>query len=503
MTARAAGHDPAQADLARPGRVVPRPFTLWTPRLDRGVLLSAGVTVTTPAPVSLQDPPREQPAAPLIRTCRVELRKLFSLWRTRIGLLACVLAPPAFALVVRSASSLPTDTVFGRWLHQSGFALPLVVLGFAGGWALPLLATLMCGDVFAAEDRVGTWRVLLVTARSPRRVFAAKTVAAATGTVAVVLALAASSTLAGVLLGGTEPLPGLDGQLLGGAGAVRLITAAWACVLLPALAFGALGLLCSVAFGRSPLGLAVPVVLALAQQVLALAPLPAPVRYALPATAFASWRGLFTEPAHPGPVWVGAAVSLAWAVGAALLARRLFLRRDFANPAFDGLGRGALAGAAGALAALLVAASLVLAGVTGRFWIGPSSTGVDGAAVETALAADFAHLYQLQQDRLHNPPVTVAGIGAGADCDKGGPDVEDVGPGNDWRCIVSWHVAGSPALAQAVYQVDVSADGRFVADGDGPKQVNGWFTTASAQGPLTNPLWQFDGVLDLLSDARS
>ena len=34
---------------------------------------------------------------------------------------------------------------------------------------------------------------------------------------------------------------------------------------------------------------------------------------------------------------------------------------------------------------------------------------------------------------------------ASAACDRGGSLVEDVGPGNDWRCVVSWHLPGVDA----------------------------------------------------------
>ena len=41
-----------------------------------------------------------------------------------------------------------------------------MVLAFACTWALPLLTSLVAGDVFAAEDRLGTWQHLLVAVRS-------------------------------------------------------------------------------------------------------------------------------------------------------------------------------------------------------------------------------------------------------------------------------------------------------------------------------------------------
>ena len=53
--------------------------------------------------------------------------------------------------------------------------------------------------------------------------------------------------------------------------------------------------------------------------------------------------------------------------------------------------------------------------------------------------------------------------------------------------------------AQAIYQLDVTPDGRYVADGDGPQQVNGFFQVRTARGDVPNPLWQFDGTVDLLT----
>ncbi|MGW3063754.1 hypothetical protein ACWDA8_09585, partial [Streptomyces sp. NPDC001130] len=54
------------------------------------------------------------------------------------------------------------------------------------------------------------------------------------------------------------------------------------------------------------------------------------------------------------------------------------------------------------------------------------------------------------------------------------------------------------APGQAIYQLDITADGRFVADGDGPKEVNGYFLVRTVTGDAPNPLWQFDGTVDLL-----
>ena len=396
--------------------------------------------------------------------------------------------------IISRQSSLPSDTVFGRWMNQTGWAGSLVVLTFSCSWVLPLLTSLVAGDVFAAEDRLGTWRHLLVAVRSPRRIFAAKALRephrdrGARGRPDGLGHRRRAGRGRQPAAGRPRRPPARPGRP---AGAVLL---AWLCVLAPTLAFAAVGLLGSVAFGRSPMGLIMPALLALLLGIVQLLPLPVVVRVALPSYAFIAWRGLFTDPALSGPLVVGLAGSLAWALAAAALAYRLFMRRDFTDLAYDGVGRRVLIGAVLPLAALLAVTAGVIAAATPA-----SASGIDKTKLDRSLATAFAHLYRLQTDELHRPAVTEAQLRTRATCDKGGDLVDDVGAGNDWRCVVTWHLPGSTATGSAIYQLDVTPDGRYVADGDGPQQVNGFFPVHTATGDVPNPLWQFDGLVNLLA----
>ena len=432
--------------------------------------------------------------APALRSYRFELVKLLAQWRIRLLIAACWLGPAPFVAVVSRQSSLPSDTVFGRWMGQTGWAGSLVVLSFCCGWVLPLVTSLVAGDVFAAEDRLGTWRHLLVVVRSPRRVFATKAVASLTVIVVLAAGLAVSSVVGGLVAVGNRPLVGLDDHLLGPGQAAGAVLLAWAAALAPTLAFAAVGLLGSVASGRSPMGLLLPALLALLLQLVQLLPLPVAVRVALPSYGFLAWRGLFTDPAHTAPLVVGVVVGLGWAVAATAAAYLLFLRRDFTDLAYDGSGRRVVAYAALPLVALLAGTVGVLAAATDA-----SGSGIDRAKLQASLATAYAHLYRLQSRELHRPDVTEGQLRTGATCDKGGARVDDAGPGNDWRCVVTWHLPGATAVGSAVYQLDVTADGRYVADGDGPNQVNGFFQVATPTGDAPNPLWQFDGSVDLLT----
>jgi len=441
----------------------------------------------------------DAPAAPAARRVtvargyRFELVKLLSQWRVRLLVLACWIVPAIFVAGVSQQSSLPVDTLFGRWMHATGWAGPLVVLGFSGTWALPLLTSIVAGDVFASEDRLGTWRHLLVAVRSPRRIFAAKALASLTVLLVMVAGLTCSSAVSGVIVVGNRPLVGLDGHLLTPGDAAAKVLLAWLCVLAPTLALAGIGLLGSVILGRSPMGLLLPAVVALAMQLAQLLPMPVAVRLALPSYAFIAWNGLFASPAQLGPLLIGIVVSLVWAVVATGLAYVLFLRRDFTNSTHDTSGRRAITAGLLPLVGLIAVTVAVLAPATGA-----TGSGIERGKVQRSLATAFAHLYRLQAQQLHRPDVTEAQLGATASCNKGGGLVAAEGPGNDWRCVVTWHLPGVTATGSAIYQLDITPNGRYVADGDGPKEVNGYFPVRTPTGDAANPLWQFDGNVELL-----
>ena len=426
---------------------------------------------------------------------RFELVKLVSQWRLRLAFLACLFTPAVYTAVISRQTSLPADAVYGRWMNQSGWAGSLVILVFMGTLVLPLLTSVVAGDIFAVEDRLGTWRHLLVAVRSPRRIFLAKALAALTVTLTLVVALAVSSTVGGLVSIGSHPLPGLDGHLMGSGELTRTVLLAWLSIVPPTLAFSAVGLLGSVALGRSPLGLLMPVVVALVLQGVQLMPVPVALRVALPMIAFISYRGLLATPGQLGSLWVGLAVSLAWAALATFLAYRLFVRRDFTDLAHDGSGRRFVLAGLAPLVGLVGVTSGIVAAATGA-----TGSGIERPKLEAAVATSFSHLYVLQTEELRRPEVSEGQLHARATCDKGGDRVDDTGPGTDWRCVVTWTLPGATATGTAIYQLDVAADGRYVGDGDGPKEVNGFFQVRTPTGDAPNPLWQFDGFVDLLDN---
>ena len=87
---------------------------------------------------------------------RWELVKLRFQKRTYLGLGFAVLVPILFAAAVAVRNGEPDEVAFGRYIQETGFAIPLVLLLFGSVWMFPLIAALVAGDIVAAEDHNGT-----------------------------------------------------------------------------------------------------------------------------------------------------------------------------------------------------------------------------------------------------------------------------------------------------------------------------------------------------------
>ena len=258
----------------------------------------------------------------------VEWSKLVAQLNVRLVLTACVASPFAFAAAMRVQSGVPADTLFGQSVTDSGFAVPLVVLGFGALWVFPVLASIVGGDVFSAEDRYGTWTTVLTRSRSRSEVFAGKVVTALCFASVAVTALAVSSVAAGVLVIGRQPLIDLSGVLIPPADAQMRVALAWVSVLPPTLGFVAVAVLVSVATRSSAAGIGLPVVAGLTMQAYAFVDGPEIVRRLMIASAFGAWHGLLAEPPYYGPLVHGTVVSGAYLVTCLVVAYRMLRRRD-------------------------------------------------------------------------------------------------------------------------------------------------------------------------------
>ena len=261
-----------------------------------------------------------------------ELEKLTAQFRARLAVGVAVLGPVLFAVALRFASDTPSDTLFGRWVADTGFSVPLVVLGFAGAWGFLLLVSLVSGDIFSSEDHYRTWPSILTRSVSRAAVFGGKVLAAATYSMLVVVLLAASSLLSGLLTVGHQPLVGLSGNVLTSGEATRLVLAGWASVLPAILSFGGLGVLLSVATRNSLAGIIAPTILGLLLQLsLLMGGVMDGIRLYLPGASFGAWPGLFAAPAFPRPLFIGIGTSVGYLTVFLAAAWLLFRGRDEAG----------------------------------------------------------------------------------------------------------------------------------------------------------------------------
>jgi len=289
------------------------------------------MTTAAVVPVATTDPgrdrtPRARPG--LLTALRWEVRKLRAQRRARAVLVGATLAPILVVVIIHAQSRPPKDTLFGRFATDNGFALALLVLGFASQWVLPLLTAVVAGDIFASEDQHGTWKTVLTRSTSRARLFWAKTLAAGGFAVIVVVLLGASTIISSLVVVGHQPVVGLSGQMIPAALAWRLVAASWATALAPVLAFTCLAILLSV-WSRNPaVGIATPVVLGMVMQLVGALGGVEAVRPLLLTTPFESWHGLLTAPRFTGPLLEGLVVSGVWCVLCLGTAYVLLQRRD-------------------------------------------------------------------------------------------------------------------------------------------------------------------------------
>jgi ABC-2 type transport system permease protein len=277
--------------------------------------------------------PAARHAAPATRRAgigsayRWELTKLAALVRTRALLIGCLIAPPVIVAIL-TGQRPPGDTLFGKLVHLSGFAVPLLLLGFVSQWIFPLLTSLVAGDIFAAEDQHGTWKTILTRSVSRTQIFWAKTLAATTFAVLVFLVLAASTIVSSLLIVGHQPLTGLTGQSIPSGQALGLVIAAWAAALPPLLAFTALSILLSVHTRNPALGVVGPVVAGFAMSLLGSVGGIGLLRRVLLTTPLDAWHGLFTATPFYGQLVQGLLVCAAWTALCLALASRSLRNRD-------------------------------------------------------------------------------------------------------------------------------------------------------------------------------
>ena len=427
---------------------------------------------------------------PIWNSYRVEIHKLSSQLIIRLVAIAAVACPFAFATVLQVQSGTPADALFGAWVHTSGFALSLVILAFAGNWGLPVIAGLVGGDLFASEDRHGTWKTILTRASTRTDVYLGKLLAAATLTVIMTLLLALASILAGVVFVGAHSLPNLSGVPTSAGEMFFLTLLSWLLCLLPALAYTAIAILFSVASRNGIVGVLGPLAVALLTQLLQLIGKGVIVHLLLPGSAFLGWHGLFTAHRFYGPMIVSSLVSIGWIALCVFASWRILKRRDFvASESEEGLGWRTPVKAVAATAALVA----VLALLTN---VGP--TGDTQHRLSAAIGEEFNNLTLLQQESIGRHVPAGAKLDILPNCNRRA--AKPVGPG-EWNCSLDVYLPQNHQVAfnatSVEYDVNLESDGCYKAQSP-PSFVGGATMKNVAGDSVTNPLFVVYGCFDTL-----
>ena len=264
-------------------------------------------------------------------TYRWELRKLVAQKRTYLGLLAAIVAPLIFVAALSLQSGSPNDVPFGRYVRESGLAVPLVLLTFGSIWLFPLIASLVAGDIVASEDHNGTLKTILTRSVDRGHVFAAKVLATATYALLAVLVMGATSVIAGSLKFGFHDVISLSGTNVGAWKALGLVGASLALYAVPLLGVAAIGVLLSTVTRNSAGAVVGALMVALLMQLVGILPGLGGIQPYLLTTQFDAWHGFLRTPIDWDPVVRAVWVAILYAVPATLAAYLVFLRRDVAG----------------------------------------------------------------------------------------------------------------------------------------------------------------------------
>jgi ABC-2 type transport system permease protein len=262
---------------------------------------------------------------------RWELRKLLSQKRTYLGFAIVVAMPALFITALALKSGQPDRILFGRYVRQSGLAIPLVLLIFGSIWLFPLVTSLVAGDIFAAEDHNGTLKTILTRSLDRGQIFLGKVMAAVTYAFCALLLMGTVAVVAGSVESGFNSLTTLSGTKVSALDGLGLVAASLGVYMIPMLAIASIGLLLSTTTRNSAAAVVATLMIALVLQLVGILPGLEGLRPYLLPQQFDAWQGLLREPVDWAPIGRAAWVCALYAVPCLAAAYLVFLRRDVAG----------------------------------------------------------------------------------------------------------------------------------------------------------------------------
>jgi ABC-2 type transport system permease protein len=260
-----------------------------------------------------------------------ELRKLRAQKRTYLGLGAAMLVPLIFITALLTGGGGPDEVPFGRYVRETGLAIPLVGLFFSSIWLFPLITSLVAGDIVAAEDNHGTLKTILTRSTERWQIFVGKLLAALSYTFVALALFVGVGLVVGGLLWGFDPLTTLSGTKVSAGRGMLLLAGASLAYFIPMMAIAAIAILLSTVTHNSAAAVVGTLIFSFVMQLLAVIKALDWLAPYLLSTQFDAWQGLLREPADWAPIVRAAWVSALYAVPALGWAFVAFLRRDVAG----------------------------------------------------------------------------------------------------------------------------------------------------------------------------
>ncbi len=292
------------------------------------------MSATAAAGEALPTPARARARRPSTLTVyRWEARKLISQKRTYLGLGLIVILPLVFILFqnLHQHHNRGGESIFEAQITQSGLATPVLMLIFLSAFMLPLVASLVAGDIVANEDGNGTLKTILTRSVDRGQVLAAKTAVAFTYAAVAVFLSATVATVGGIASFGFHSVVSLSGTVVSAGEGLALVYASNALYLIPMMAVVSIGVLLSVVTRNSAAAVVGTIGGVILLYIISGIPGLEGARPYLLTEQFQAWQGLLRTPTDWAPITHSIWLCALYAVPALVAAYLVFLRRDVAG----------------------------------------------------------------------------------------------------------------------------------------------------------------------------
>jgi ABC-2 type transport system permease protein len=223
------------------------------------------------------------------------------------------------------------ENIFATQITHSGLATPVLMLLFLSVFMLPLIASLVAGDIVAAEDGNGTLKTILTRSVDRGQVFAAKALAALTYATIAVFLSAAVATAAGVAAWGFNSITTYSGSVVSSSEGLLLVFAANACYLIPLFAVASIAVLLSTVTHNSAAAVVGAVGITILLAIVGQIPGIEGIKPYLLTEQYEAWHGLLRTPTNWSPILHSLWVCALYAGPALVAGYLVFLRRDVAG----------------------------------------------------------------------------------------------------------------------------------------------------------------------------